>query len=213
MQLSIDNRYTNSSIPYHTIVYLYNILFPVWNWMDMELLRRSMAESVLVLPLGGKKRREGRPYLVTMVHVIRKWCHGAIPVREEKFIIIFFPFPSISLAFRRRRNSPCRLGRRVLRATDTQTREEKASGKRGTPWWYSWWIVGVGLDLGVVCGCGWRRKKRKKRGSEKKSARKKKCGCYKCHSDYLSMMTRRFSKRSRSIRYGVATVFFPLCFA
>lgn len=134
MQLSIDNRYTNSSIPYHTIVYLYNILFPVWNWMDMELLRRSMAESVLVLPLGGKKRREGRPYLVTMVHVIRKWCHGAIPAREEKFIIIFFPFPSISLAFRRRRNSPCRLGRRVLRATDTQTREEKASGKRGTPW-------------------------------------------------------------------------------
>lgn len=66
----------------------------------------------------------------------------------------------------------------------------------------------MGLDLGVVCGCEWWRKKRKKRGSEKKSARKKKCGCYKCHSDYLSMMTQRFSKRSRSIRYGVATVFF-----
>ena len=49
---------------------------------------------------------------------------------------------------------------------------------------------------------------KKERERKKKSARKKKCGCYKCHSDYLSMMTQRFGKRSRSIRYGVATVFF-----
>lgn len=89
----------------------------------------------------GRKETTGRSsvpsdYVARDTQMVPR-CHGAmgaIPAREEKFIIIFFPFPSISLPFRRRRNSPCRLGRRVLRATDTQTREEKASGKRGTPW-------------------------------------------------------------------------------
>lgn len=141
MQLSIDKMpIVTPTLAYHTIplsIYItYSFLCGIGHGVASSKHGRIRAGATV----GRKETTGSSPVPSDSGHVIRKWCHGAtvprvpFPRARRNLLLSFFSFPSISLAFRRRRNSPCRLGRRVLRATDTQTREEKASGKRGTPW-------------------------------------------------------------------------------